>query len=94
MATWPHATVADLNARYFDESSRQIGVDETNDFIFGELHNALRQQLFDNLARSARRFRWPRLPPSPLLKPGADPAELLGLELDGRPVAETTSRTC
>ena len=34
MATWPATTVADLNGRYFDESSRQIGVDEANDFIF------------------------------------------------------------
>ena len=34
MATWPATTVADLNGRYFDESSRQIGVDEANDFHF------------------------------------------------------------
>ena len=50
MATWPAITVADLNGRYFDESSRQIGVDEANDFISGELQNGLRRQLFDNLA--------------------------------------------
>jgi choline dehydrogenase-like flavoprotein len=31
MATWPPAIVADLNGRYFDESSRQIGVDEAKD---------------------------------------------------------------
>src|SRR4029453_14921596 len=49
VASWPATTVADLNARYFDESSRQIGVDETNDFLFGELHTALRKQLFANL---------------------------------------------
>src|SRR5258708_18403150 len=49
MATWPALTVSDLNGRYFDESSRQIGVDEANDFIFGELQNGLRRQLFDNL---------------------------------------------
>jgi len=42
---WPADLVADLNARYFDEASRQIGVTESNDFIFGELHTALRDLL-------------------------------------------------
>jgi hypothetical protein len=79
MTTWPAATVADLQARYFDESSRQIGVDATNDFIFGELHNALRRQLFDNLGSVGAAIPLATLPPSPLLQPGADPAELLGL---------------
>ena len=61
MATWPAATVADLNGRYFDESSRQIGVDETNDFIFGELHHVLRQNLFGGIGRRSRTScRWPR----------------------------------
>jgi hypothetical protein len=53
VTTWPAQTVADLKTRYFGESTRQIGVDETNDFIFGELHNALRQRLFDNLGATA-----------------------------------------
>src|SRR6266851_4748458 len=47
---WPQAVVDDLNNRYFREASEQIGVDETNDFIFGELQNALRQQLHDGIA--------------------------------------------
>jgi hypothetical protein len=38
VVTWPNTTIADLTARYFEESTRQIGVDETNDFIFGDLH--------------------------------------------------------
>jgi hypothetical protein len=79
MATWPAVTVADLNGRYFDESSRQIGVDEANDFISGELQNGLRRQLFDNLASVANVLSLDALPPSPLLKPGSDPAKLLGL---------------
>jgi hypothetical protein len=83
MASWPPATVADLNGRYFDESSRQIGVDEANDFISGELQNGLRRQLFDNLASVADVFSLGALPPSPLLKPGADPANLLGLTSTG-----------
>jgi hypothetical protein len=34
---------------YFAQSSRQIGVKETNDFIYGPLHIALRKQLHDGL---------------------------------------------
>jgi choline dehydrogenase-like flavoprotein len=84
LKTWPTATVDDLNARYFDESSRQIGVDETNDFIFGELHEALRKQLFDELGQAAAAIPLDELPPSPLLKLGADPLQLLGLDgMDG-----------
>jgi hypothetical protein len=83
MATWPTTTVADLNGRYFDESSRQIGVDEANDFISGELQNGLRRQLFDNLGGVADVFSLDALPPSPLLKPGSDPAQLLGLTSTG-----------
>src|SRR3954453_22952350 len=79
MATWPASTVADLKNRDFDESSRQIGVDETNDFIFGELHRVLRRQLFDRVSTVKDVMPLPSLPPSPVLKPGADPLELLGL---------------
>jgi Domain of Unknown Function (DUF1080)/GMC oxidoreductase len=80
MDTWPRDTVADLNGRYFDESSRQIGVDETNDFIFGELHHALRRRLFDNIGTIKDAMPLASLPPSPVLKPGADPLRLLGLD--------------
>jgi choline dehydrogenase-like flavoprotein len=80
VTTWPVDTVADLKTRYFDESSRQIGVDDTNDFIFGELHDALRRRLFDNLSAVPAAIPLSTLPPSPLLKPGAAPAELLGLD--------------
>jgi hypothetical protein len=83
MATWPPATVADLNSRYFDESSRQIGVEETNDFIFGELHHALRRRLFDNMGAISNAMKLVSLPPSPVLKPGADPLDLLGLDSPG-----------
>src|SRR5215211_8370144 len=46
---WPAALVADLNNRYFRDASEQTGVNETNDFIRGPLHEALRQQLFDGI---------------------------------------------
>lgn len=79
LTTWPAVTVADLKARYFDESSRQIGVDETNDFIFGDLHNAMRQRLFDNIGTIAAAISLNGLPPSPLLKGGEQTADLLKL---------------
>src|SRR6476469_9210641 len=83
MTSWPPSTVGDLQSRYFDESSRQIGVDEANDFIFGELQNALRMQLFDNLATVPAAIPLSTMPRPPLLKPGADPAQLLGLSSTG-----------
>jgi choline dehydrogenase-like flavoprotein len=48
-ARWPAAVKSDLVNRYFREASEQIGVTETNDFIQGELHNALRQRLFNGV---------------------------------------------
>ena len=55
---WPQAVLNDLNPKrlpdgskgYFRQSSDQIGVTATNDFIFGDLHHAMRSQLFDGLA--------------------------------------------
>lgn len=49
MAAWPPNTRNALRTRYFTEASRQIGVKETNDFIYGPLHTALRTQLHAGL---------------------------------------------
>lgn len=46
---WPGAVVDALNNQYFSQSSKQIGTNITNDFIFGPLHEALRQRLFDGI---------------------------------------------
>jgi hypothetical protein len=46
---WPQSVVDDLNNRYFDQAAAQIGTDESNDFINGEMHRALRKQLFDGI---------------------------------------------
>ncbi len=54
---WPSSVIAaltDLSAvspgPYFFQASDQIGVTDSNDFIYGRLHTALRRQLFDGLA--------------------------------------------
>jgi choline dehydrogenase-like flavoprotein len=46
---WPTAVVDDLNNRYFREAAEQIGTTQTNDFIHGLLHRAMRRQLFDGI---------------------------------------------
>lgn len=83
VTTWPATTMSDLRSRYFDESTRQIGVDDTNDYIFGELQNALRQRLFETIGTIADVIPLDDLPRSPLMRPGADPAQLLGLPSGG-----------
>ncbi|MFL6446237.1 MAG: family 16 glycoside hydrolase [Bryobacteraceae bacterium] len=46
-ALWPATVIADLTAvgEYFDQAADQIGTSETNDFIFGPMHEALRAEL-------------------------------------------------
>jgi choline dehydrogenase-like flavoprotein len=64
---WPNAVKVELKDRYFREASLQIGVTETNDFIHGDLHLALRQRLFDGVTQVT----------------GAIPLSELDLHLDG-----------
>ena len=54
MAAWPPTVRTALRPPapaegFFAEASRQIGVQETNDFIYGPLHTALRKQLHAGL---------------------------------------------
>lgn len=54
MTAWPQTTRDALRPAgpaegYFAQASRQIGVKETNDFIYGPLHTALRKQLHAGL---------------------------------------------
>ncbi|MEO8129564.1 MAG: family 16 glycoside hydrolase, partial [Bryobacteraceae bacterium] len=49
---WPSSVVADLQDRYFRQSSDQIGATDSNDFVYGRLHSALRRMLFDGMALS------------------------------------------
>ncbi|MBW3596016.1 MAG: DUF1080 domain-containing protein [Planctomycetes bacterium] len=56
LETWPRELVEDLKGRRFPEAKRQLGTDTTNDFIFGPLHCALRQRLFQGINRGAVPF--------------------------------------
>jgi len=86
--------VNDLKARYFDQAGRQIGVNETNDFIYGDLHKALRAQLLVELRANNVGGAIPigNLPDHPA---GADPTlttdELAGLL--GLKPGDVTGRT-
>jgi choline dehydrogenase-like flavoprotein len=65
---WPTAVVNDLKTRYFKESSDQIGVSETNDFIYGPLHFALRQRLFDGIGTVTEKVPLNQLPDHPAVR--------------------------
>jgi choline dehydrogenase-like flavoprotein len=64
---WPSPVVQDLKNDYFQQAASQIGVDETNDFIFGQMHTALRQRLFTGIEAGAVAAAIPlaELPPPP-----------------------------
>jgi len=49
LSQWPSSVRTALRSQYFAEASRHIGVKETNDFIYGPLHTALRKQLHAGL---------------------------------------------
>jgi len=74
---WPNGVVSDLNARYFREAGEQIGVNETNDFIHGPLHDALRWRLFEGINNRAVTGALPPAQlPLPLEVPPNTPAVL------------------
>src|SRR5215467_6500268 len=90
--TWPATVLADLNAKklptgdvgYFRQSGQQIGVTATNDFIFGELHNALREQLFAGVQNNAIADAMdlaalPEAPPVEILDGAVTLADLAGM---------------
>jgi choline dehydrogenase-like flavoprotein len=86
LTSWPPEVVQDLDDPYFDESARQLGVTETNDFMFGELHTALRQQLHDGLGTVANAVPLASLPDFAGLEGGEtvdDLVRMLGLPSAG-----------
>jgi choline dehydrogenase-like flavoprotein len=96
LTSWPAAARAELHARYFGEASRLIGVKDTNDFIYGRLHTALRKQLRDGLKLPANGtgFSFAQLPEHPAVRyhdPGEPPIDAAVLrDWLGLPPTDTT----
>jgi choline dehydrogenase-like flavoprotein len=96
LTSWPAAVRAELRARYFGESSREIGVKDTNDFIYGPLHTALRKQLDDglNTAGNETGFTFADLLDHPAVRypdPGEPPLDAAILrDWLGLPATDTT----
>ncbi|MDP8932286.1 MAG: hypothetical protein M3O70_27950, partial [Actinomycetota bacterium] len=61
---WPATVVEDLKARFFEEANRQLGANESNDFIAGALHETMRTRLLKALdeGRVATAFPVDELP--------------------------------
>jgi choline dehydrogenase-like flavoprotein len=91
-AVWPHRVRDDLTAKtlpngdkgYFRQSSQQIGVSATNDFIFGDLHNALRELLYSGItggkmSEAVPFSQLPDAPPVEILNTTPALADLAGL---------------
>src|SRR5437667_10667838 len=75
---WPNSVVGELRSQYFQEASDQIGVDETNDFIYGRLHVGLRKQIHEGLTSSGAKIGavpFALLPDHPVIQ-YSNPAQL------------------
>lgn len=81
---WPDSVVDDLKTQYFDEAAEQIGMDTTNDFIHGPLHEALRQRIADGISAGNVESAIPlaELPTTLKIPPGtpSNKEELMKLE--------------
>jgi choline dehydrogenase-like flavoprotein len=82
MVNWPPTVINDLRGGQYLEASDALGVTDTNDFIFGPLHQTLRSQLFAglNAAGAPAGLILNKLEDHPLVQryfrdhPGANPA--------------------
>ena len=85
---WPADVTQDLRSRYFGQAAEQIGVDQTNDFITGVMHEALRKLLFagitgNKVAAAIPLAELPQ-PPWPVSATGIEKLEA-PLAVQGRP---------
>ena len=85
LVAWPATVKAALRGGSLEDAADQIGTSETNDFIFGPLHRALRRRIFDGI-RAQSVTDAVALGALPDLWPARDPglnkqalADLLGL---------------
>ena len=80
-AKWPANVVTDLKTTYFDQAAEQIGTDSSNDFIDGELHQALREMLLNGITAVPVRHAFPlNQLPLHLSNSGSTSSDLLKLE--------------
>jgi choline dehydrogenase-like flavoprotein len=81
---WPRAVTDDLTSKDgdFDTAAKQIGVTESNDFIFGPLHEVLRKRLAEGIRAGSVRGAVPlgQLPDGPIADTRAGERELAKLE--------------
>jgi choline dehydrogenase-like flavoprotein len=88
------------SAGYFQQASDQIGVTQTNDFIFGELHRAARDQLFAAIKANqiSGAVALSSLPDHPAVRYAATPpssadlARLLGLPPGAVPPSDADAK--
>lgn len=102
MLGWPSGVINDLKREYFNKAGEQIGVNATNDFIYGELHRALRRQLIEGLKNLQSQSVFAgiplaELPESPMVRAirertGSDPSDSLLREMLDLPPQDTTPR--
>jgi hypothetical protein len=82
---WPQAVLDDLHTApvdgtsYYQQASDQIGVTETNDFIYGALQRVLRQMLFTGIGGVGKAVPLAQLPDHPAVSAGLDRRDLLRL---------------
>ncbi|MGH9859969.1 MAG: family 16 glycoside hydrolase [Candidatus Acidiferrales bacterium] len=68
LSDWPQPVVDALRSGYFREAAEQLAVVETNDFIHGRLHTALRRQLLDGLPQAPLAIPLASLPNHPAVR--------------------------
>jgi choline dehydrogenase-like flavoprotein len=94
MADWPVAVRTALKGGYFEQASDELGATDTNDFVYGPLHAALREQLYSSLKAGipdALPFTsWPDHPKVRFKLPNATDAQLR--DLLGLDPSDTTPR--
>ena len=94
LAAWPAAVRNDLKNTYLAKAAEQIGTSETNDFVYGPLHQALRQRIFDNIGQLADALPLGTLPDHwAAREPGLTLAELAALLGFAQPPAGATEQT-
>jgi choline dehydrogenase-like flavoprotein len=80
---WPQAVLDGLHTApvdgtsYYQQASDQIGVTETNDFIYGALQRVLRQMLFTGIGGVGKAVPLAQLPDHPAISAGLDRRDLL-----------------